>query len=37
VMQETGVGAAALEGHVERTNGQVTVVHGADSPAHDEP
>ena len=35
-VQKTGVGAPTLQRHVERANRQVTVVDGADGPAHDE-
>src|SRR5262245_18783437 len=36
VVQQSHVGAAALQGHLERLDGQVPIVHRAERPAHDE-
>ena len=37
VMQQPGLGAAALQRHLERLDRQVPIVDGADGPADDEP
>ena len=37
MVKQAGVGAASLQGHLERLDGQMTVVDGAHGPSHDEP
>ncbi len=37
MVQQAGVGAASLQRHLERLDGQMTVVDGAHGPSHDEP
>ena len=36
-MEQTGIWAPALQSHGQGANRQMTVVHGTDGPAHDEP